>query len=119
MTTQEIANRLVEFCQKGAFKKAQSELYSDDAISIEPYATPEFAKETKGLHAIREKAEKWDAMVKEMHSITVSEPLIGTNSFACTMKMDVTMEDGGKMDMTELCVYGIKDGKIVSEQFFM
>jgi ketosteroid isomerase-like protein len=58
-------------------------------------------------------------MVKELHSITVSEPLIATNSFACTMKMDVTMEDGKKMDMKELCVYEVKDGKIISEQFFV
>ncbi|HEV8079655.1 MAG TPA: SnoaL-like domain-containing protein [Chitinophagaceae bacterium] len=86
---------------------------------MEPYATPEFEKETKGLPAIYEKAEKWNAMVKEMHSITVSEPLVAANSFACTMKMDVTMEDGGKMDMTELCVYTVKEGKIVSEQFYM
>ncbi len=35
------------------------------------------------------------------------------------MRMNVTMKDGGNMDMTELCVYGVKDGKIVSEQFFM
>ncbi len=119
MTIHEIAKRLVEHCSNAAFKTAQSELFSDDAVSIEPYATPDFEKETKGLPAIHEKAKKWDAMVKEMHSITVSEPLVATNSFACTMKMDVTMEDGGKMDMKELCVYEVKDGKIISEQFFV
>lgn len=119
MTTQDIANRLVEICHNGDFEKAQSELFAGEAVSIEPYATPAFEKEIKGLKAIKQKAEKWNSMVQEMHSIEVSAPLVATNSFACTMKMDVTMKEGGKMDMTELCVYGVKDGKIVSEQFFM
>lgn len=119
MTTQEIANRLVELCRKGDFESAQKELFSDDAVSIEPYASPAFEKETKGLRAINEKGEKWNSMVQEMHGLTVSDPLVATNAFACTMRMDVTMKEGGKMDMTELCVYEVKDGKVISEHFFV
>ena len=119
MTTQEIANRLVELCRSGDFEAALKELFSDDATSIEPYATPAFEKETKGMEAIKEKGEKWNSMVQEVLGITVSDPLIATNSFCCTMRLNVTMKEGGPMDMTELCVYGVKDGKIVSEQFFM
>jgi hypothetical protein len=29
------------------------------------------------------------------------------------------MKERGEMDMTELCVYKVKDGKITSEEFFM
>ena len=119
MTTQEIANRLVELCRKGDFDAALKDLFSDDAKSIEPYATPAFEKETKGIKAIKEKGEKWNAMVQEVHSITVSDPMVATNAFCCTMRLNVTMKEGGPMDMTELCVYETKDGKIVSEQFFM
>ncbi len=119
MTTKEIAGRLIELCRKGDFEAAQTELFADDAISIEPYATPEFEKETKGLQAIKKKAEKWNEMVQEMHGITISDTLIASNSFACTMRMNVTMKETGHMDMTELCVYEVKDGKIISEQFFM
>jgi ketosteroid isomerase-like protein len=119
MTTQEIANRLVELCQKGDFEAALTELFSDDATSIEPYSTPAFEKETKGIKAIREKGEKWNSMVQEVHGITVSDPLVATNAFCCTMRLNVTMKEGGPMDMTELCVYETKDGKIVSEQFFV
>ena|SRR5205823_10857150 len=119
MTTKEIADRLVELCRKGDFEAAQSELFANDVVSIEPHSTPDFQKETKGLQAVKEKGDKWNSMVKEMHGLTVSDPLIATNSFACTMKMDVTMKERGHMDMTELCVYHVKDGKIVSEQFFM
>jgi len=56
-------------------------------------------------------------MVEARHSLEVSEPVVAGNSFACTMHMDVTMKEKGRMDMTELCVYELKDGKIISEQF--
>ena len=119
MTTKEIAERLIEHCKKGDFESAQKELFAQDAVSIEPNETPEFAKEVKGLAAIKEKGEKWNAMVEESHGITVSDPLVATNAFSITMRMDVTMKQHGRMDMTELCVYRVKDGKIVSEQFYM
>ncbi|HXO74218.1 MAG TPA: SnoaL-like domain-containing protein [Puia sp.] len=119
MTTQEIASRLAELCSKGDYATAQNELYAEDAVSIEPHGTPEFEKETKGLDAIKEKAKKWESMVEEAHGVKVSEPLVTGNSFAVTMAMDITMKGQGRMNMTELCVYNVKDGKIVSEQFFM
>src|ERR1044071_5092578 len=51
MTTQEIAERLVALCRQGKFADAQKELYAADVINIEPYATPGFPKETRGLNA--------------------------------------------------------------------
>ena len=119
MTINEIASRLVILCRQGQFETAQKELFSKDAISIEPYATPAFEKETKGLDAIIEKGHKFENMVKEMHKVDVSEPLVATNSFACNLHMEVTMKEGGHMDMAELCVYDVKDGKIISETFHM
>lgn len=119
MTTHEIAARLVVLCRQGQFETAQKELFSKDAVSIEPYATPAFEKETKGLDAILEKGHKFDAMVEKMHHVEMSEPLIATNSFAATLHMDATMKERGHMDMTELCVYEVKDGKITKESFFM
>ena len=119
MTTKEIASRLVELCKKGDFETAQNELFAEDAVSIESQATNDFDKETKGLDAIKKKGEKWNSMVEEMNGIEVSQPVVASNSFACTIKMDVVMKGHGKMDMTELCVYEVKDGKIVKEEFFM
>jgi hypothetical protein len=119
MTTVEIANRLVEHCQKGDFEGAQKELYADDAVSIEPHGTSDFEKEVRGLDAIIEKGKKWSSMVEEYHEMKVSDPLVSDSSFALTMTMGVTMKGQPRMDMTELCIYHVKDGKIVSEQFFM
>jgi len=119
MKTKEIANRLVRLCREGEFETAQSELFAQDAVSVEPHSTPDFEKETKGLKAIKDKAKKWEDMVEKTHHVDVSEPIVSDNSFACTMRMHVTMKGRGEMDMTELCVYSTKDGKIVKEEFFM
>ncbi|HEX4851132.1 MAG TPA: nuclear transport factor 2 family protein [Puia sp.] len=118
MTTQEIAKRLVELCRKGNFESAQEELFSKDAKSIEPHATPAFQRETAGLDAIKKKGEMWESMVEKTHQMTVSEPLIAGDTFAVSMDMDVTMKERGRTKMKELCVYSVKDGKIVLEEFF-
>jgi hypothetical protein len=118
MTTNQIANRLVELCRKGEFETAQKELFAKDATSIEPQASGAFEKETKGLNAILEKGKKWENMVESMQKLEVSEPVVASNSFACTMHMDVTMKNKEHWDMTELCTYEVKDGKIISEHFF-
>ena len=117
MKTEDIAKRLVTHCREAKWEAAQRELYADNAVSIEPYPTPNLAQETSGLTAILEKGKKFDAMVEKMHSLTVSDPIVAENSFACVMQLDVTMKGQGRMDMTELCVYEVKDGKVISEQF--
>jgi hypothetical protein len=117
MTTKEIAHRLVELCRKGDYETAQKELYADDVISVEPYASPAFEKETRGLNAIIEKGHKFTAMIEQMHSSEVSDPIVAGSSFACIMRMDVTMKGQGRMNMAELCVYEVKDGKVISESF--
>lgn len=119
MTTQEIANRLVELCRKAEWETAQNELFANDAISIEPHATPDFEKETKGRDAITAKGKKFDSMVEQVHGISTSEPLVAGNAIAFVLTMDITMKSQPRATWNELCVYQVKDGKIVSEQFFM
>jgi limonene-1,2-epoxide hydrolase len=119
MKTEDIARRLVALCKEAKWETAQQELYGADAVSIEPQATPMFAKETRGLPAIIEKGKKFAGMVEKIHSQIISEPLVVGNAFACTMRLDVTMKGQGRMTLNELCVYDVKDGRIVSEQFHM
>lgn len=119
MTTQQIANRLVELCRKGDWKTVQNELFAKDAVSIEQFASPGFEKETRGLDAIKKKGEAWEGMVQEVHGLKVSDPLIAGNAFTVAMDMDMTMKEGGRQPMSELCVYETKDGKVISERFFM
>jgi hypothetical protein len=119
METKDIAKKLAEYCRKGDWAAAHNELYAENAKSIEPYATDDFSQETSGLKAIKVKGEKFDALVEKMHKIDVSEPLVAGNSIAFILTMDVTMKGKERMAMPELCVYETKDGKIISERFFV
>jgi hypothetical protein len=119
MSTQQIASRLADLVGKGQFEAAQRELFAEDAVSIEPQSSEQFAKETKGLRAIIEKGHKWESMIEQVHSCSASTPLVAGNAIAMTLSMDVTMKGRGRMQLAEICAYEVKDGKIASEQFFM
>jgi hypothetical protein len=119
MTTEQIAARLIALCREEKFDIAQKELYADDAVSIEPYATPDFEKETKGLAALTEKDKKFRSFVEARYGTVVSAPLIVGNVIAFVLTMDIKLIGKDREKMNELCVYHVKDGKIISEQFFM
>ncbi len=119
MTTKEIANRLVSLCRENEFEKAQKELYANDAISIEQKATPDFDKETKGLKEIIDKGHKFTDHTETVYSTDVSEPIIAGNAFSTVLTMDIKMKGMDRMEMKEICVYEVEDGKIKKESFFM
>ncbi|XZF14718.1 SnoaL-like domain-containing protein [Chitinophagaceae bacterium MMS25-I14] len=119
MNTQEVAQKLADYCRKGDFENAQKELYADNVISIEPMETPAFAKETKGKENVQKKIGKFMDMVDELYGNEISEPLITGNAIAFTSTLDIKMKGQERSKMSELCVYEVKDGKVVSEQFFM
>jgi hypothetical protein len=119
MSTQQIATRLAELCNKGEFEAAQKELFADDAVSIEQHETPGFSKETKGLKAIIQKGHHWASSLEQIHGCAASKPLVAGNAIAMALSMDVTMKGRGRTKLEEVCVYEVKDGKIASEQFFM
>ena len=117
MTTQDVANRMNELFKENKWAQVQEELFSDDCESIEPAHAPGL-KSVKGKAAIKQKGEDFNAMVEEMHSGWVSDVLVGGNYLTCAMGLDATMKGMGRMIMNEVCVYEVKDGKIVKEQFF-
>ena len=120
MTTQEVANRYMELEKQGEWMKIHDELYSADVVSIEPEhaAAMGMQTETKGLDAIKAKGEAWNAGIEEVHGGYCSEPVIGGDYFSVSMGMDATLKGGQRMKMDEIAVFKVKDGKIVSEQFF-
>src|SRR3954464_5275881 len=117
MTTKNIAERLVALCREGQAEAAQRELFADDAIHLEPYGTPAFPRETKGLDAILEKGRRFGAMIEQGHAIALSDPPVAGTPFPYAMQLDVTVRGHGRLSMDELCIYEVKDGKIISERF--
>ena len=119
MTIESIANRLVELCRAGKFEQAQEELYAADAVSIEPEGLPPGALgNAKGLRAIIEKGRQFQGAIDALHGGSVSEPVIAGNWFSVAWMLDVTFKGRGRTKLEEICVYHVRDGKIVQEQFF-
>ncbi len=119
MNTEAIAKRLVALCREFKYEEAQKELYADDAVSIEPEGLPPGALgNVKGLKAIIEKGHQFNAMVETFHGGTVSDPVVAGNWFALNMVLDVTFKGRPRTKMEEICVYQVRNGKIVKEQFF-
>lgn len=118
MTVQQIANRLLKLSGEGKFATAKRELFANDAVSIEPEKTDFSEKETKGLDNILAKDERFQDRLQEVLGYNLSQPLIVGNVIAFALNMEVILKDGKKVKESELCVYIVKDKKIVSEQFF-
>ena len=100
--------------------EAQSDLFSDDVVSIEPESamTPHF---TKGKEAVMERGKQFAAMIEERHGGSCSDPVVGGNYFSLSMSLDATSEKkrrGQAIIRQSICVYEAKDGKIVKERFF-
>lgn len=117
--TETVARRLVELCREGRFSQAHDELYAPNARSIEMEAMSGGALgNVDGLDAIRQKAREFDQTYDQIHALIVSEPLVASPFFTCTMTIDATWKGRGRAPMNEVCVYEVAGGKIVREQFF-
>ena len=117
--TAAVAEELVSFCRAGRFLDAINTLYSPDIVSVESMGNEQMPREMKGLNAVRQKNEWWVAN-NEVHSAQVDGPFVGEgDKFAVYYNYDVTSKPTGKrVQMEEMALYSVKDGKIVREQFF-
>ena len=117
--TRQIAERLVTLCRSGQFDTVYDELFAPDARNIEmPAMADGPLGNAQGLDAMRRKSALWAEGVEQMHGMSVSDPLVAGNWFVVTMSLDVTFKERGRTAMDELCVYQVRNGRIVSEQFF-
>ena len=117
MTTQEIADKLSRYFKENKWAEAQDELFSDDVESIEPGGS-QGMKSVQGRDALKKKADDFNSMVEAVHGGYAGEPIVAGNYIAVAMGMDATMKDQGRVKMDEICLYEVKNGKIVKEQFF-
>jgi hypothetical protein len=117
MSTQEIANRLVTLCRAGEYETVYEELFDkENVLSVEPENGPNNV--VKGIAAIKEKGAAFNKTLEALHSSYVTDPLVAGNSFSLAMGLEATFSDKGRVKMDEICVYEVKNGKIVKEQFF-
>jgi hypothetical protein len=117
MTTKEVAELLVKMCREGKVEEAKGEFFTEETLSIEP-AEGLLPKETRGLKAIQQKAELFISMVDQFYGSIITEPIIAGDYFIIGWDTDLQMKGQDRKSNSEICLYKVKDGKIVSEQFF-
>lgn len=115
MTTEKIAQRLVELCRQGKFEDAQKELYANDALSIEPKGAQ--LPGASSLKGIIENGRNFRAGLENIHSLVISDPIVNGNTFALSFSLDADFKGAGRNLFQEICSYKVKDGKIVLEEF--
>lgn len=117
MTIKEVAGQLVKMCREGKVEEAKEELFTEETLSIEP-TEGLLPKETKGLKAIQKKAELFISMVEQFYGSTITDPVVAGDYFSVGWDTDIQMKGQERQTISEICLYKVKDGKIVSEQFF-
>ncbi len=117
MNTEEVAKKVVELTRKQAWKEALESLYSKDIVSVEARAMEGGSTESRGIEAVRGKTDWWVNNM-DVHSVKVSGPFVAHDRFVVQYDIDATEQNSKKrMQMSEVGVYTVKDGKIVREEF--
>ena len=116
-TIHEIANGLKEMVSEQKFVEAYQLLFSEDAESIDPLNTS--GQPLKGLTTLLEREKDFLSRITAIHKISLSEPIIAGSYFTLSLKMSFEVQGQGHMEVEEICLYKVKDGKIISQQFFI
>lgn len=118
VSTAAVAHELVDLCREGRNLEAVDRLYSPDIVSVESSGNEQMPAVMRGIDAIRGKNQWWfDSF--EVHSAAANGPFVGEGQFAVQFEWDCTEKaSGNRVQMTEMALYTVKDGKIVHEHFF-
>ena len=114
---QELVDRFYELAQKELWFQIQDELFGDNVKSVEP-SNSKYLQNAEGKDAVRKKGEDWVKKIEEVHKTNTSQSVIGGNFFSIGREMDITVKGIGRIQIEEIIIYEVQDGKIVLEQFF-
>lgn len=117
MTTQEVATRFNELAQQEKWFEIQDEFFSDAVKSTDPEGSPYFGY-AEGKAAVRKKGEDFVKGIQSVHSAYTTQPVTGGNYFSVGRNIDITVEGFGRIKIDQVMLYEVKDGQIISEQFF-
>ena len=119
MTTKEVAENIAANCISGNFFANYSELYAEDVVKYEPQdssISPE--RETKGLKTILKGAKNFHETIEKVVSREVSEPLVAGNYFMFRLCQEFELKGIGYFMLDELCLFIVRVGKIILEEYF-
>ncbi|MGK7862773.1 SnoaL-like domain-containing protein [Falsiroseomonas sp. E2-1-a4] len=116
MTVREVAEGFAALCKADKHDEAGERYWAEDVVSLEAMDGP--MSEVRGRAAVKGKGEWWYAN-HEIHSTTTEGPFVHGDQFALRFEMDVTTkETGQRVQMAEIGLYTVRDGKVVEERFF-
>ena len=119
MDTRTVAEQFTQLCKEGKFDEAGQRFWSSHVVSLEPNEGP--MSRCEGRAAVEAKGQWWYEN-HEMHRFDTEGPFVHGDQFAVRFFIDVTPKTGemaGKrMQMTEVGLYTVKEGKVVEERFF-
>jgi hypothetical protein len=117
MKTSEVAGRFNELAQQEKWFEIQDEFFADNVRSIDPSNSPYFGY-AEGKTQVRKKGEDFVKRIEAVHGAYTSEPIVAGNHFAVGREIDITVLGLGRIQINQIMLYEVKDGQIVSEQFF-
>ena len=108
---------MVELTRKQEWKEALDTLYAKDVVNVEARANESGSFETHGIEGVHGKTDWWVNNM-QVHSVKVSGPFVAHDRFVVQYDIDVTDKASKKrMQLSEVGVYTVKNGKIVREEF--
>lgn len=116
-STQEIATRFNQLAQEEKWFEIQDELFDENVKSVDPPQSKYFGY-AEGKANVRKKGEDFVKNIEAAHRRFTTPPVVAGNHFAVGREVDITVQGQGRIQINEIMLYEVKDGKIISEQFF-
>ncbi len=115
MSIRETAEAFTAMLKAGDFAGAGQRFWHEDVSSIEAMGEP---AALHGRAAVAAKMQAWGE-AHEVHGFSVTGPFLNDDQFALYMTIDVTIRaTGQRMEMLEVALYTVHEGKVVEERFF-
>lgn len=118
MSADEIGKKYVALVKAGKREEVLATLFSQDAVSVEPFPPPGRDRISTGIEALRGKS-KFFLENNLVHRDDVTGPYPHGDRFAVRFVFETTFKPTGqRRTRDEIGLFTIVDGKIVREEFF-
>lgn len=114
---QEVAARFNELAMQEKWFEIQDELFAEDVRSIDPAGSP-YMGYAEGKANVRKKGEDFVKNITDVHRMHTTVPQVAGSFFTVGREMDISVSGFGRIQINEIMLYEVRNGKIVLEQFF-
>jgi len=116
MSAKAVGEDVVALAKAGQFDAIGEKYWAPDVVSIEAMDGP--MARIEGIDGVRAKTEWWNG-AHEVHGGNAHGPWVNGDQFAVRYEIDATnRESGERIQMDEIAVYTVRDGRIVEERFY-